>query len=400
VYRRRSWGCACQSSCADADQPAQLLTAKLWYNAEREDVTLCLSINCDRTQQNSGYTLLSGNEGTVDPSSIPPPGMPGGKGLAVPLFFSWSEANKDNWVTNSSACPGSSYHNCGNPDGVIYCCEEKGRIPLVAYSNANGTHHLAAATARSKAWAIAHGYHAGAVLGYLDSPPPSADLCKPHAGTDYVCCDMKRVNVSNPGECCAACKAAAPACTAWKTSRDGGVCYLKTGTLSNPVKVGADVVVGYSQTPAAHPKRSGSVWSFGVSGDVQGVPAGFRQSTLLVHSHAGANDAWDEWGSSLRSAYDTRKLADEDVFLAALTMWTDSKCHPHRALPIVLCAAHCLPAFYVSPHRELGRHQADNTSRQTARPPSALHGGPGLAPRHLRWAQVPLGRPPTIWVQT
>lgn len=95
---------------------AQLLTAKLWFNAARGDVTFCLSTQCDHTQQASGYTLLSADEGTINPSSIPPPGMPGGKGYSTQLYFSYSELNKDNWVTNSSAQPGPSYKNFGNKD--------------------------------------------------------------------------------------------------------------------------------------------------------------------------------------------------------------------------------------------------------------------------------------------
>ena len=309
--------------------PAQdgILTAKLWQNMARGDVVLCLSQACDRTQHNSGYTVLSANEGTINPASIPPPGMPGGKGLSVPLYFSWSQANTDNWVTNSSVCPGKSYNNCGNADGLIYCCPAKGRIPLDTYSNRNNTHHIAVASNKSKEWATVHGYIRTGTLGYLDAPSttPSIDLCTTHSGTDYVCCDLKRVNVSSPAECCTACKETGPSCTGWKTNRDGGECYLKTGTLYNPVKVGSDVVVGYSSTPKSKPNRDDrSLWTFGVSGDVVHVPPGFKQSTLFVHSQSGANDAWDEWGATLRAAYNTTKAADEDIFLTALTMWTDN----------------------------------------------------------------------------
>ena len=307
----------------DAAPAAQLLTAKLWYNEARGDATLCLSAGCDRTQTNSGYTMLSADEGTFNPSAVPPPGMPGGKGHSTPLFFSWSQANTDNWVTNSSAQPGPTYKNSGNPDGFVYSWPGEGRIALETYVNANGTHHVAAATAASKAWALAHGYTAQGTLGYLDAPAPS-DLCAPHAGTDYVCCDLKQVNVSTPAECCAACKAE-PACTAWKTQRQGGTCFLKQGALSNPVKVGSGVVMGFKHTPAIKPaSKSAGAWGFGVSGDVLSVPAGFKQSTLLVHSGDGPNDAWDEWGSSMRAAHGTKKAADEDVFLAALTLWTDN----------------------------------------------------------------------------
>ena len=61
-----------------------------------------------------------------------------------------------------------------------------------------------------------------------------------------------------------------------------------------------------------------------MSGDVLSVPPGFEQSTLLVHSPHGATAAWDRWGVTLRRAYNTTKRTDEDVFLAALTLWTDN----------------------------------------------------------------------------
>ena len=308
----------------------QLLTAKLWWNAARGSVTLCLSALCDTTQKNSGYVVLSADEGTVNPASIPPPGMPGGKsGLSVPLYFSWSQANLDNWVTTSPTCPGPSYcSNFGNKDGFIYAASGKGRIPLQSFATPNGTHHMAAATNKSKAWAVSHGYIAKGVLGYVDAPIVApADLCAMHIGTDYVCCDLKQVNVSSPSECCSACQAEGTECSAWKTTRNGGTCYLKTGVLSNPTKVGDDVVVGYRHPPPGGSNPAGAkdtAWGFGVSGDVLSVPPGFTQSTLLVHSGLGANDAWDEWGATMRSAYDTKKDADQDIFLAALSIFTDN----------------------------------------------------------------------------
>lgn len=146
----------------------------------------------------------------------------------------------------------------------------KGRIALETYTNAAGTHHMAAAKPSSKAWATAHGYTTKGVLGYLDAP--TEDLCAAHPGTDYVCCDLKQVNVSSPAECCAACKAEGTACSAWQTGVEGGKCYLKTGTLSNPVKVGKDSVTGYAQAPANASSAATSVWGFGVSGDVLSVP--------------------------------------------------------------------------------------------------------------------------------
>ena len=73
-------------------------------------------------------------------------------------------------------------------------------------------------------------------------------------------------------------------------------CFLKKGPLSNPVKVGEGVVVGYSEDPTPGPpgpapgpgKTGAATWAFGVSGDVLSVPSGFEQSTMLVHSPRGA----------------------------------------------------------------------------------------------------------------
>jgi hypothetical protein len=106
-------------------------SAKLWYNAARGDMSMCLSVGCDSTQQKSGYTLFS-VEGSVDPKNIPPPGMPGAKGASTKIYFSWSAANTDNWATNSSACPGPSYTNCGNADGFLYTTSAKGRVAMVS----------------------------------------------------------------------------------------------------------------------------------------------------------------------------------------------------------------------------------------------------------------------------
>jgi hypothetical protein len=43
-------------------------------------------------------------------------------------------------------------------------------VEITSYRNANNSHHMAAATPRSKAWAIAHGYTAQGSLGWLDPP--------------------------------------------------------------------------------------------------------------------------------------------------------------------------------------------------------------------------------------
>jgi hypothetical protein len=169
-----------QASTAAAAAP----TAKLWYSSERDAVTFCASNQCDVTQKASGYTVLSADEGSV-------PGQNDGSAIAH-LFFSWSGTNNDNWVTNSTACPGASYKSCGNPNGQVYETAAAGRLELVAYSNANGTHHMAAATTAMKAWATAHGYTAQGTLGYLDAPGAIAPKtinrrdCLPYPPNVYI----------------------------------------------------------------------------------------------------------------------------------------------------------------------------------------------------------------------
>jgi hypothetical protein len=75
--------------------------------------------------------------------------------------------------------------------------------------------------------------------------------------------------------------------------------------------------------PTSHAPTS-QIWGFGVSGDVNTLPAGFSQENLLSHSLRGATAAWDTFGVALRRAYNTTKKADEDVFLTSLTIWTGS----------------------------------------------------------------------------
>ena len=151
-----------------------------------------------------------------------------------------------------------------------------------------------------------------------------ANICTPTRGTDYVCCDMMHVvNITTPAACCAQCQSQ-PGCTAWKlnTKDPTHTCFLKSGKLTNPVAC-PDCVVGQSAGGGGG-GGGDKVWSFGVSGDVMSVPAGFSQSTMLVYSDEGLNAAWDGWGGAIRKAYDTDKKADEDVFLSALSIWTDN----------------------------------------------------------------------------
>jgi len=124
----------------------------------------------------------------------------------------------------------------------------------------------------------------------VPAPPPSP-ICEPHTGTDYVCCGLKSVlNVTTAAACCAACKAE-PQCTAWKVnpSDPSNTCFLKQGKLTTPVHC-SSCVVGYTEPPPSGPdpekKPASKTWSFGVWGDVQSVPSGFKQSTLMGEARA------------------------------------------------------------------------------------------------------------------
>jgi len=64
--------------------------------------------------------------------------------------------------------------------------------------------------------------------------------------------------------------------------------------------------------------------SYGVSGELHSVPAGFTQQSMLYYSRSGLNAAVDGWGTTLRTAYQTTKQEDADVFLQTLTIWTDN----------------------------------------------------------------------------
>jgi hypothetical protein len=141
----------------DANKAASCHKAKLWYSTARKDATFCASEGCDETQKASGYAIHSSDEGCVASPSHE----------TTSLFFSWSATNLDNWVTNKNTQPGASYNNYGNPDGAVYSSAAAGRLELVTYKNADGTRHMAAATASMKAWALAHGYTANGTLGWM-----------------------------------------------------------------------------------------------------------------------------------------------------------------------------------------------------------------------------------------
>ena len=68
-----------------------------------------------------------------------------------------------------------------------------------------------------------------------------------------------------------------------------------------------------------------AAWTFGVSGDVDIVPAGFRQrSAFFVSRTAGPTAVWDRFGALLRNATATRRRVSEDVFASAVTVFTDN----------------------------------------------------------------------------
>ena len=181
----------------DTNSASTRKKAKLWYNEARRDVTLCLSSGCDTTQINSKYVLLSADEGTVS--------MAGGGEMTVSEFSSKpmdfavkmmdfalkmsnfgrscsfrglpqiqttgsqtaATARPRNTPTAETPMARCTWQRC---DAVcfVYTCRHlidlshdcryesggnmgnKGRIELKSYVNAKGTHHMAAATAKSQ----------------------------------------------------------------------------------------------------------------------------------------------------------------------------------------------------------------------------------------------------------
>eukprot|EP00035_Acanthoeca_spectabilis_P033311 m.22938 g.22938 ORF g.22938 m.22938 type:complete len:1111 (+) comp5887_c0_seq1:65-3397(+) len=92
----------------------------------------------------------------------------------------------------------------------------------------------------------------------------------------------------------------------------------------------AGSVLGYADPPPPPtpspptPPGVNTAWTFGVSGEVASVPAGFTQTSVIVYSLDGLTAAVDSFGTTLRAGYNTTKKDDEDVFLATLSLWTDN----------------------------------------------------------------------------
>ena len=72
--------------------------------------------------------------------------------------------------------------------------------------------------------------------------------------------------------------------------------------------------------PPPSPGPPSLEWSFGVSGEVESVPSGFRQRSVIVYSTNGINAAVDVFGATLRAGYNTSKADAEDVFLQTMTV--------------------------------------------------------------------------------
>eukprot|EP00038_Savillea_parva_P030019 m.74990 g.74990 ORF g.74990 m.74990 type:complete len:1118 (+) comp8955_c0_seq1:34-3387(+) len=139
--------------------------AVLYLNTKRGDLSFCADAQCIKTQIASGYTLFS-VEGVPPPSSSTGPDT-------VPIYFSWSDANQDNWVTTSAKKPGPSYNNFGNADGALWAAQNAAgtRMAAESYVSPTGTHHVLTASAAGRAWVAARNYTSTGVLGYLDPPP-------------------------------------------------------------------------------------------------------------------------------------------------------------------------------------------------------------------------------------
>lgn len=81
-------------------------------------------------------------------------------------------------------------------------------------------------------------------------------------------------------------------------------------------------VLGYVDPPGS--ASSNMALSVGLTSEVASVPSSFRQQALFYFSPQGINAAYEGWGATLRRAYNTTKKLDEDIFLTALSLWTDN----------------------------------------------------------------------------
>lgn len=100
--------------------------------------------------------------------------------------------------------------------------------------------------------------------------------------------------------------------------------HLNFNRLSPILKKSA--VAGENCSLNDMPTPRSLTWTHGLSGEISEVPAGFVGRTMLYYSGAGINPAVDGWGTTLRNAYAARKRDAEDIFLQAVSMWTDNVC--------------------------------------------------------------------------
>ena len=104
------------------------------------------------------------------------------------------------------------------------------------------------------------------------------------------------------------------------------------GLSSGPVVVYDGLENGGSNhalvvSPATHFKgatmlRWGDDWTVGMSGEITGVPAGFKHETILVAGDAGVTGAMDYYGKVMREAHDVKKVPDRVV--GKVGYWTDN----------------------------------------------------------------------------
>lgn len=113
-------------------------------------------------------------------------------------YFSWSEANQDNWVTNTSACPTPLYTNCGNDDGFLFATQtppgnlsssqypqgnlSQPRVPVDAYVAPNGKQHALVASAAGRALC----QKLGEYVGIPQTPTLVSTKSKAHTGVAHA----------------------------------------------------------------------------------------------------------------------------------------------------------------------------------------------------------------------
>lgn len=106
---------------------------------------------------------------------------------------------------------------------------------------------------------------------------------------------------------------------------DAGPVALLSGESPATLTGGPSVMVSpSSQFLTAQQDVTNGYWSHGPGGELEELPAGFAQETVLVASLGGANAAIEAWGANLRGLHAVDRVVNADMSVSKLGAWTDN----------------------------------------------------------------------------